>query len=77
MPHITIKMLQGRTEEQKTLAAEKVADALVDAIGCSPNHVSVSVEEYTPTEWQDVYQQEVTEGEHIYKEPHYDPKDVL
>ena len=33
MPHITIKMLKGRTDEQKKQAADKVAAALVDAIG--------------------------------------------
>ena len=32
MPHITIKMLKGRTDEQKQLAAKRVADALVDAM---------------------------------------------
>ena len=32
MPHITIKMLKGRTDEQKKQAADKVAAALVDAI---------------------------------------------
>lgn len=37
MPHITIKMLKGRTDDQKKLAADKVAAALVDAIGCNPN----------------------------------------
>ncbi|MDE7120634.1 MAG: 4-oxalocrotonate tautomerase family protein, partial [Oscillospiraceae bacterium] len=29
MPHISIKMLKGRTEEQKRLAAEKLAQALI------------------------------------------------
>ncbi len=77
MPHITIKMLKGRTDEQKKVAADKVAQALVDAIGCSADHISVAVEDFTPIEWQDVFQKEVTESEHIYREPHYDPKDVL
>ena len=77
MPHIIIKMLKGRTDEQKTMAAEKVAAALTDAIGCDPKHISVSVEDYTPQQWQDVFRADVTESTHIYKEPHYDPKDVL
>jgi len=54
-----------------------VAAALVDAIGCNPEHISVAVEDFTPVEWQDEFRKEVTESEHIYKEPHYDPKDVL
>ena len=73
MPHITIKMLKGRTDEQKKQAADKVAAALVDAIGCNPEHISVAVEDFTPVE----FRKEVTESSHIYKEPHYDPKDVL
>lgn len=77
MPHITIKMLKGRTDEQKQLAAEKVAAALVDAIGCNGDHISVAVEDFTPQEWQDVFREEVTESDHIFKEPNYDPKDVL
>ena len=77
MPHITIKMLKGRTDDQKKLAADKVAAALVDAIGCNPEHISVAVEDFTPVECQDEFRKEVTESEHIYKEPHYDPKDVL
>ena len=74
MPHITIKMLKGRTDDQKKLAADKVAAALVDAIGCNPEHISVAVEDFTPVEWQDEFRKEVTESEHIYKEPHYDPR---
>ncbi len=77
MPHITIKMLKGRTEEQKKSAAEKVAQSLVAAIGCNPKHISVAVEDYTPQQWQDVFREEVTESDHIYLEPDYDPKDVL
>ena len=77
MPHITIKMLKGRTDEQKKQAADKVAAALVDAIGCNPEHISVAVEDFTPVEWQDEFRKEVTESSHIYKEPHFDPKDVL
>ena len=77
MPHITIKMLKGRTDEQKKKAADQVAAALVEAIGCNPDHISVAVEDFTPVEWQDEFRKEVTESSHIYKEPNYDPKDVL
>lgn len=78
MPHISIKMLKGRTQAQKELAAKKVMDALCDAIGCSEEHVSVSVQDYTPQEWQDVFKTEITDNqEHIIKNPSYDPKDML
>ena len=32
MPHISIKMLKGRTEEQKVKAAEAVTKALAEAL---------------------------------------------
>ncbi|MCD8219273.1 MAG: 4-oxalocrotonate tautomerase family protein [Ruminococcus sp.] len=77
MPHIIIKMLQGRTDEQKKAAAQQVAEALEKAIGCNGDHISVAVEDYTPQQWQDVFQTEVVESTHLFVEPHYDPKDVL
>lgn len=77
MPHISLKMLKGRTDEQKHAAAEKLAGALVDAIGCDPSHVSVSVEDFTPEEWQEQYRLEVAENPHLVRTPSYDPKDLL
>lgn len=77
MPHISIKMLKGRTNEQKQLAAGKLADALCEALGCTPEHVSVAVEDYTPEQWQDVFAKEISENENIIKQPNYDPKDLL
>ncbi len=77
MPHIVIKMLKGRTDEQKKAAAEKLAAALTETIGCNPSHVSVSVEDFTPEEWQEQYQIEVVENQNLVLKPDYDPKDVL
>ena len=77
MPHITLKMLKGRTEEQKQAAAQKLAAALVDAIGCNPTHISVSVEDFTPEEWQEQYRQEVAENDKLVLTPDYDPKELL
>ncbi len=77
MPHITIKMLKGRTDAQKALAAEKLSEALTEAIGCTASHISVSVEDYTPQEWQEQYRIEVAENENLVKKPAYDPKDLL
>lgn len=77
MPHITIKMLKGRTDEQKKAAAESVAKALVDAIGCTESHVSVSVEDFTPQEWQEQYRIEVSENPALVRKPDYNPEDLL
>lgn len=77
MPHITLKMLKGRTDEQKKAAAEKLSAALVEAIGCTPSHISVSVEDFTPEEWQEQYRIEVAENENLVRKPDYDPKELL
>lgn len=77
MPHISVKMLKGRTDEQKQLAANKLTDALCEALGCTPEHVSVAVEDYTPIEWQEVFFEEITQNDNIVKKPDYDPKDLL
>lgn len=78
MPHISIKMLKGRTEEQKEKVANALANALVSSLGCSRRHVSVTVEDYTPQQWQDVFEQEITKKQDkLYISPGYDPKDLL
>lgn len=77
MPHITIKMLKGRTQEQKKIAAEKLTQALVEAIGCTESHVSVSVEDFTAEQWQEQYRIEVAENPALIKKPAYNPEDLL
>ncbi len=78
MPHISIKMLKGRTEEQKRLACEKLTKALCEAIGCGEAHVSCSIEDYTAQEWQEVFKTDVAaKQDKLYKKPEYDPKDLL
>ena len=77
MPHITLKMLKGRTDEQKKIATEKLSIALNEAIGASKSHISVSIEEYTAEEWQDVFANEIENNKNITKQPEYDPKSLL
>lgn len=78
MPHISVKMLKGRTEEQKKKLAAALSEALSKTINASDSHISVTVEDYTPEEWQDEFRREVTEKKDVlYKAPAYDPKDLL
>ena len=77
MPHISLKMLKRRTEEQKQNAAKKLTIALCEALGCSETHVSVSVEDFTAEEWQDVFAKEIQDNKAIVKKPGYNPKDLL
>lgn len=53
MPHVEIKCYPGRTEEQKTLCAEKIAESIAETLGCSVSSVSVSIEEIVKEDWKE------------------------
>ena len=78
MPHISVKMLKGRTEEQKKEAAKKLTAALCEALGCGDTHITVGIEDFTAEEWQEVFAKDI-EGkkDKLYKKPSYDPKSLL
>ena len=78
MPHVSIKMIKGRTEAQKDAAAKAVKEALMKTLGAGDAHVSVSVEDFTPLQWQDVFKAEITDKPQALRiAPQYDPKDIL
>lgn len=52
MPHIGIKMLKGRTPEQKEKLSVALVKTLVEQLGCSESHVSCTIEDFTAQEWQ-------------------------
>ena len=39
MPYVTVKMLEGRTDDQKRALVEKVTDAVVETTGASKEAV--------------------------------------
>ncbi len=45
MPYVTVKMLEGRTEEQKKALVEKVTEAVAETTGASVDKVTVFIEE--------------------------------
>lgn len=47
MPYITVKMLEGRTEEQKKALVEKVTAAVSETTGASEDKIVVFIEEMT------------------------------
>lgn len=76
MPHITLKMYRGRTEEQKQAAASALAEALKSTLGCTDEHISISVYDYDPKEWGEkvFYPEIMADEEHLYKKPEYKPE---
>lgn len=78
MPHIGIKMLEGRTEEQKQKAAQAVKTALASALNMGDHYITVTVEDYNAEQWQDVFKAEITDKpDNVYVKPNYDPKSLL
>ena len=78
MPHISVKMLKGRTEEQKERLAKALCETMEKELGTLRTHISVAVEDFTAEEWQKVFKEEVSDKPatmRIY--PDYDPKDLL
>ena len=45
MPYVTVKMLEGRTEEQKRALCEKVTEAVAETTGAPVKNVVVFIEE--------------------------------
>lgn len=45
MPIVTVKMLEGRTDEQKKALVEKVTAAVVETVNAQPEAVSIVIEE--------------------------------
>lgn len=79
MPHISVKMLQGRTEEQKKKLAAALVKTLTQELHCSDHYVTCVIEDFDAHEWQEVFREEVAEKPSlaVYKKAEYDPKDLL
>ena len=80
MPHIEIKCFPGRSEEQKALCAEKVAQAAAEvaqaaaeALGCKLSSVSVAIKEVEQADWKPQVwdKQIVPDADCLYKKPEY------
>ena len=73
MPHVTIKLAPGRTEEQKQQLAAGITLALVKIAKANEAEVTVAIEEVEPVDWHEqVYQLDILPNWHnLYKEPGY------
>ncbi len=49
MPIVTVKMLEGRSDEQKRALVEKVTEAVSETIQAPPERISVVIEEMKKT----------------------------
>ncbi len=73
MPHISVKLYPGRTEEEKQRLARAILEDVVDIIQCSSDSVSVAIEDIDPSDWkEEVYKPEIQgKADKLYKKPGY------
>ena len=73
MPHIQIKLLEGKSEAQKQELAKKVVKAAQGVIGYGDESFSVTIEDFTYDEWKNkVYPNDIMgRKDIIYKKPGY------
>jgi 4-oxalocrotonate tautomerase len=75
MPHVIVKLLTGRSEQQKAKIAEDITKAVMAAANCAEQSVSVSIEDVEASDWgEKVYNPDIIgKAATLYKKPGYDP----
>jgi 4-oxalocrotonate tautomerase len=73
MPHVSVKMYPGRSEQEKAELAEAILQDIMDIIGAGKGSISVAIEEISPQEWKEkVYVPEIIEkSDKLYIKPGY------
>ena len=75
MPHVSVRMYAGRTEQEKQRLADAIGHALVQTLGSSERSISVTIEDVAPDDWMaTVYEPEISgKADRLYKRPGYGP----
>lgn len=75
MPHVIIKLLPGRSDQQKTRIAEAVTKAVMATANCAEQSVSVSLQDVAQDDWlETVYKPDILgKPENLFKKPGYNP----
>ena len=71
MPHIVIKTIKGPSQEQLQEAAGQISAIVNKTMGKPEKYISVSVEEYSFGEWEDVYNDCIKDKDNILVKPGY------
>jgi 4-oxalocrotonate tautomerase len=75
MPHVIVKLLSGRSAQQKAKIAEEVTKAIMATANCAETSVSVGIEDVTADDWtEQVYKPDILgKTDTLYKKPGYNP----
>lgn len=75
MPHVSIKMISGRSESQKNMLTDQIVKDVMNIAGCDEKSVSVDITEINQGDWvEDVYKHDILPKlDTLYKKPGYNP----
>jgi len=75
MPHVSIKLYPGRSEDQKKRLTEAIVRDLMEIGKCEEKSVSVTIEDVQPADWPEkVYKPDIlAHWDKLYKQPGYNP----
>jgi 4-oxalocrotonate tautomerase len=75
MPHVIVKLLPGRSEDQKTELANAIVQNVTSIARCEVDAVSVSFEQVSSEDWtEEVYRPDIlAHPDRLYKKPGYGP----
>ena len=73
MPHVEIKCFAGRSDEQKRICAEQIAEVIANTLGCQTSSVSVAIKDIPQNEWKEMVWDKyiVPDEAFLYKKPGY------
>ncbi|MFT3694013.1 MAG: tautomerase family protein [Kofleriaceae bacterium] len=73
MPHIIIKLMRGRSEQQKQELADAITRDVMTYANAGEDSVSVAIEDIAPGDWaKQVFEPDIAAKPHsIYKKPGY------
>ena len=73
MPHVSVKLWPGRSEQTKQRLADAIVKDVVNIVGCGEESVSVAIEEVDPKDWKEkVYDPLIRRKmDTLYKKPGY------
>jgi len=74
MPHVVVKLWPGKSEQQKTRLAQKIAKDVMDVLNYGEESVSVGFEEIKSQDWKEkVYSPDIqAKWGTLYKKPGYE-----
>ncbi len=75
MPHVIVKLVSGRSEQQKHEIAAEITKAIIASAKCTESDVSVAIDDVAADDWTEaVYKPDIqAHWDRVYKKPGYDP----